>query len=208
MAELTLYHMTPSRSSVALWMLEEVGEPFEVHQIAQGGSRDPAYLAINPMGKVPAVRHRETLVTEVAAIVCYLADAFPASRLSIPIGDPQRGEYIKWLFFVPGVIEPAVTDRAFKRAETPPRSTIGYGDFDTVMEVLARAVSAGPYLVGNRFTAADLLVGANLRWAMQFRLIPERPEFTAYVGRLAERPALQRAVARDAAIMAQQQKGA
>jgi glutathione S-transferase len=147
-------------------------------------------------------------VTEVAAIVCYLADAFPATRLSIPIGDPQRGDYIKWLFFVPGVIEPAVTDRAFKRAETPPRSTIGYGDFDTVMEVLARAVSAGPYLVGNRFTAADLLVGANLRWAMQFKLIPERPEFTAYVGRLAERPALQRAVARDAAIMAQQPKSA
>jgi glutathione S-transferase len=206
MAELALYHMTPSRSSVALWMLEEVGEPFDLHQIPQGGTRDPAYLAVNPMGKVPAVRHGEALVTEVAAIVCYLADAFPAAGLSIPIGDPRRGAYLKWLFFVPGVLEPAVTDRAFKRAEPPPPSTIGYGDFETVMEVLAHAVSAAPFLVGNRFTAADLLVGANLRWGMQFKLIPERPEFTSYVGRLAERPALQRAVARDAAIMAQQPK--
>lgn len=204
MAALTLYHMTPSRSSVALWMLEEVGEPYDLHQLRPGETRAPAYLAVNPMGKVPALRHGDAVVTEVAAIVCYLADAFPAANLNVPLGDPLRGVYLKWLFFAPGVFEPAVTDRAFKRAEPPPPSVIGYGDFDTVMNVVARAVSVAPYLVGDRFTAADLIIGANLRWAMAFGLIPKREEFTSYVARLDARPAYQRAVARDAEIAAKQ----
>jgi glutathione S-transferase len=203
MAALTLYHMTPSRSSVALWMLEEVGEPYTLHQLRPGETREGAYLAVNPLGKVPALRHGDTVVTEVAAVVCYLADAFPAARLSVPVGDTLRGAYLKWLFFAPGVFEPAVSDRAFKRAEPPPRSVIGYGDFDTVMDVVARAVAAAPYLVGDRFTAADLIIGANLRWAMSFGLIPKRDEFTGYVARLDTRPAYQRAAARDAEIAAQ-----
>ncbi len=208
MAALTLYHMTPSRSSIALWMLEEVGEPFEIHQLRRGETRESAYLAVNPMGKVPALRHGNALVTEVAAICCYLADAFPAAGLNVPLGDPLRGDYLKWLFFAPGVFEPAVADRAFKRVEPPPRSAIGYGDFDTVMDVVARAVSAAPYLVGGRFTAADLLIGANLRWAMAFGLIPKREEFARYVAQLDARPAYQRAAARDAEIAAQSRAGA
>lgn len=199
MSTLTLYHAIPSRSSVARWMLEEVGEPYEVHllHLKQGEQRRPDYLAINPMGKVPALRHGDAVITEAAAICTYLADAFPKAGLNVPVGDPQRGVYLKWLFFGPSCIEPAITDRAFPRKEGASASTLGYGDFDTVMEVVAKAVSQGPYLMGTQFTAADVVVGANLRWATVFKLIPERPEFQAYIARLSGRPALQRAEAKD-----------
>ena len=113
------------------------------------------------------------------------------------MGDPRRGPYLKWLFFSPGCIEPAITDRAFPRQEEPRRSTLGYGDFDTVMNVVAKAVEPGPYLMGEQFTAADVVVGSTLRWGMMFGLLPTRPEFMAYVGRLEQRPALQRATALD-----------
>lgn len=199
MSTLTLYHAIPSRSSVARWMLEEVGEPYEVHllHLKQGEQRRPEYLSINPMGKVPALRHGDAVITEAAAICTYLADAFPKAGLNVPVGDPQRGVYLKWLFFGPSCIEPAITDRAFPRKEGASASTLGYGDFDTVMEVVAKAVSQGPYLMGTQFTAADVVVGANLRWATVFKLIPERPEFQAYIARLSGRPALQRAEAKD-----------
>ena len=199
MPTLTLYHAIPSRSSVARWMLEEVGEPYEVKllHLKQGEQRQPEYLAINPMGKVPALRHGDAVITEAAAICTYLADAFPKAGLNVPVGDPQRGVYLKWLFFGPSCIEPAITDRAFPRKEGAPTTALGYGDFDTVMEVVAKAVSQGPYLMGAQFTAADVVVGANLRWATVFKLIPERPEFQAYIARLAGRPALQRAEAKD-----------
>jgi glutathione S-transferase len=199
MTQLTLYHASPSRSAVALWMLEELGEPYDVHllNLSKGDSRAPAYLAVNPMGKVPALRHGDTVVTEVAAICTYLADAFPRARLSVPVGDPRRGVYLKWLFFGPSCIEPAVTDRAFPRKDEPRRSTLGYGDFDTAMDVTARGLEPGPYLMGEQFTAADVVIGSQLRWGTMFKLIPERDEFTAYVARLNARPALQRATAKD-----------
>ena len=199
MADLMLYHAAPSRSSVALWMLEEIGEAYDVHllRLKDGDNRDPAYLAVNPMGKVPALRHRDAVITEVAAICTYLADAFPASGLNIPLDDPRRGPYLKWLFFAPGVLEAAVTDRAFPRAAEPRRATLGYGDFDTTMDVLAHAVTPGPYLMGARFTAADVVIGANLRWGMIFKMIPERREFSDYVARCADRPAATRAQAKD-----------
>jgi glutathione S-transferase len=117
--------------------------------------------------------------------------------LSIPIGDPRRGVYLKWLFFGPSCVESAITDRAFPRKEEPRRGTLGYGDFDTMMTVLAKAVGRDPYLMGEQFTAADVVIGSTLRWGMMFKLVPERPEFMAYVARLQERPALQRAVALD-----------
>jgi glutathione S-transferase len=204
MASPTLYHAAPSRSSIAHWMLEEIGQPYELHVLSlkDGDNRKPAYLAINPMGKVPALKHGDTVITEAAAICCYLADAFPQAGLAVPIGDARRGPYLKWLFFGPSCIEPAVTDKAFKRAEAPPRGALGYGEYDTVMDVLADAVRAGPYLLGQQFTAADVVIGSGLRWGMAFKLIPERPEFTAYVGRLATRPALKRAQAKDAELMA------
>lgn len=204
MAGLTLYHAVPSRSSIARWMLEEVGQPYEVRllDLQKGEQRRPDYLAVNPMGKVPAVDHDGVVVTEAAAICCYLADAFPQAGLNVPVGDKSRGLYLKWLFFGPACVEPAVTDKAFKRAQEPPRSTLGYGDYDTVMDVLAAALRTGPYLLGGRFTAADVVIGSTLRWGMAFKLIPERPEFTAYTGRLAERPAARRATEEDAKLKA------
>jgi glutathione S-transferase len=180
-------------------MLEELGEPYEVHvlRLAEGEQYKPDYLAINPMGKVPALKHGEAVVTEVAAICTYLADAFPHARLNIPVGDPRRGPYLKWLFFSPSCIEPAVTDRAFPRKEEPRRGMLSYGDFDTVMDVVAKAVQPGPCIMGEQFTAADVVIGSMLRWGMMFDLVPKRPEFAAYVGRLEQRPALQRATALD-----------
>lgn len=198
MPKLTLYHAAPSRSAMVHWLLEEIGEPYEVHllHLRRGENREPRYLAVNPMGKVPAIRHGDVVVTESAAICLYLADAFPAAGVSVPIGDPRRGVFLKWLFFGPGVLEPAVTDQAFKRIDAPPRGTLGYGDFDTTLDVLAKALG-GPYLLGEQFTAADVVIGGTLRWGMLFELIPKRPEFVAYAGRLAARPALQRAEAKD-----------
>jgi glutathione S-transferase len=199
MPDLTLYHATPSRSSIVLWMMEEVGEPYDIHllNLQKGEQQQPEYLAVNPMGKVPALRHGEAVITEVAAICTYLADAFPDARLNVPIGAPRRGEYLKWLFFGPGCLEYAMTDRAFPRKEQPRRATLGYGDFDAVMNVVAQALTRGPYLMGEQFTAADVVNGSYIRWGMAFKMVPERPEFTAYAARLAARPAAQRAEAED-----------
>jgi len=199
MTDITLYHAAPSRASVVRWMLEELGEPYHVHllNLANGDQAKAEYRAINPMGKVPALKHGDAIVTEVAAICTYLADEYPHARLNIPVGDPRRGPYLKWLFFSPSCIEPAATDRAFPRKEEPRRGTLGYGDFDTVMEVTAKAVEPGPFLMGEQFTAADVVVGSMLRWGMMFDLLPKRPEFLAYVGRLEQRPGLQRATALD-----------
>jgi glutathione S-transferase len=199
MAKLTLYHAAPSRSSIVRWMLEEIGEPYDIEllSLSKGETRAPAYLGINPMGKVPALRHGNVVITEAAAICTYLADEFPGVGLSIPIGDPRRGIYLKWLFFGPSCFEPAVMDRRFPRKEEAMRGALGYGDFDTVMDVVAKAVSAGNYLMGDQFTAADVVIGSGLRWTMMFKLTPERPQFVAYVKRLEQRPALQRATAKD-----------
>jgi glutathione S-transferase len=199
LANLTLYHASPSRPSIARWMLEELGEPYDLHvlSLTKGEQRAPDYLAVNPMGKVPALKHGDTLITEAAAICTYLADEFPQARLNVPVGDPRRGTYLRWLFFAPSCIEPAITDRAFPRKEEPRRGMLGYGDFDTVMAVVAAAVEPGPYLMGEQFTAADLVLGSTLRWGMMFGILPKRPEFVAYVGRLEQRPALKRAIALD-----------
>ncbi|HZP75189.1 MAG TPA: glutathione S-transferase family protein [Pseudolabrys sp.] len=205
MPKLTLYHASPSRSSIVLWMLEEVGEPYDIHLLSlqKGEQQKPDYLAVNPMGKVPALKHGDTVITEVAAICTYLADEFPKANLAVPVGSPQRGVYLKWLFFAPSCIEPAVTDRASPRKEVPRRGMLGYGDFDTCMNVVAQAVSKGPWLMGEQFTAADVLVGSHLRWGMMFKMIPPRPEFTAYVERIIKRPAAQRAEAKDKELSAQ-----
>jgi glutathione S-transferase len=204
MPKLTLYHAAPSRSSIALWMLEEVGQPYDVHllNLMNEENRKPDYLAVNPMGKVPAIRHGDTVITEVAAICTYLADEFPAAKLNVPIGTPLRGVYLKWLFFGPGCLEGAVIDRAAPRKDPPRRAMLGYGDFETTMDTVAAAVAKGPWLMGEQFTAADVVIGANIRWGMMFKMVPERPEFTAYAARIAARPAAQRAEARDKALAA------
>ena len=199
MAKLTLYHAAPSRSSITRWMLEEVGEPYDIHllNLGTGDNRKPDYLAINPMGKVPTLKHGDTVITEAAAICAYLADEFPRAKLNVPIGTPRRGVYLQWLFFGPSCIEAAIMDRTFPRKEEARRAALGYGDFDTAMDVTAKAVAKGPYLMGDQFTAADVIIGSTLRWGMMFKMVPERPEFTAYTNRLATRPALQRAEAKD-----------
>jgi glutathione S-transferase len=199
MAQLKLYHASPSRSSIVRWMLEEIGEPYDLHllKLTEGDQSKPDYLAINPMGKVPALKHGDAVITEAAAICTYLADEFPQAHLNVRIGDPRRGVYLKWLFFGPACVEPAITDRAFPRTEQPHRSTLGYGDFETVIDVVAKAAAKGPYLMGEQFTAADVVIGSTLRWGMMFDLLPKRPEFVDYVGRLEKRPALQRATALD-----------
>jgi glutathione S-transferase len=199
---ITLYHAAPSRSSTVLWMLEELGQPYElvVLDLKKGEQREPAYLAVNPMGKVPAVKMTsvagETIITEAAAILTYLADEFPAAKLAPAIGDPARATYLRWMFFHGSAFEPAVIDHALKR-EPGSRQMLPYGDYDTTINVLAGALAKGPFLLGDRFTAADVLMGTNLRWTMQFGIVPRRPEFVAYVDRLKLRPALIRALARD-----------
>ena len=146
MATLTLYHAAPSRSSIVHWMLEEIGEPYDLHLLSlkKEDNRAPAYLAVNPMGKVPALKHGDVVVTESAAICLYLADAFPQAGLTVPIGDPRRGVFLKWLFFGPSCLEPAMTDRAFKRAEAPPRAALGYGDYETPWARSPKRSSRGP----------------------------------------------------------------
>lgn len=200
-----LYHIAPSRSSTVLWMLEEVGAPYalRVLDMKAGEQRQPAYLAVNPMGKVPALVHRGVTVTEAGAVCAYLADAFPEAGLAPAPGDPLRGAYFRWLFFNPGCLEPAMTDRALQRPAGP-TSMLGYGDYDTTMDVLAAAVAAGPFLLGERFSAADVLIGSGIRWGLIADLVPKRPEFVAYAERLGARPAAQRAAARDAELMAGQ----
>jgi glutathione S-transferase len=199
MPDLTLYHAAPSRSSIVLWMLEELGQPYDIKliKLSAGDNLKADYLAINPMGKVPALKHGDTVITEAAAICTYLADEFPGAKLNIPIGTPRRGVYLKWLFFGPSCIEPAVIDRAAPRKEEARRGMLGYGDFDTVMNVVVQAVAKGSWLMGEQFTAADVIVGANIRWGMMFKMIPPRQEFLDYVARIAARPAAQRAEAKD-----------
>jgi len=199
---LTLYHAPQSRSVIARWMLEEVGEAYEVRPLSfkKGENRQASYLAINPMGKVPTLDHDGVVVTEAAAICGYLADAFPKAGLAPPLGDRRRGPYLKWLFFGPGALEPAVIDRLLKR-EAGPKAMLGYGEFDAMLEVVAQAVATGPYLLGESFSAADVVIGSGLHWGMMAKAVPERPEIARYAQRLGERPARKRVFEKDAALM-------
>ena len=204
MADLTLYHAAPSRSATVRWMLEEVGEPYDLHllKLAEGEQLKPEYLAVNPQGKVPALKHKGVVITEVAAICTYLADEFPKAKLNVPVGDPRRGVYLQWLFFGPSCIEPAILDRAFPRKEPPRAGAVGYRDIEALADIVAQAVEKNPYIMGEQFTAADVVIGSAVRWGTMFKLIPERDAFRPYAERLAARPALQRAEAKDKALAA------
>jgi glutathione S-transferase len=195
---LTFYYAPQSRAGVTFWMLEELGIPYElkIMNLKAGDHKKPDYLAINPMGKVPAIRHGDTVITENAAICCYLADAFPEAGLAPAIGDPRRGTYLRWMFYSPSCIEPAVADKALQREAGIP-SMLGYGSFDDVVNVAANAVSQGEYILGDMFSAADVIMGSMIRYGMMFGILPKRDEFNAYVERLNQRPALQRTDARD-----------
>ena len=195
--ELVLYTNPMSRGRIARWMLEEVGVPYRTEILEYGPAmKSESYLVINPMGKVPAIRHGGTVVTEAPAICAYLADAFPDSGLAPPAG--ERGAYYRWLFFAAGPLEAAVTNRAFGLA--PPEdkeSMVGYGNFPTVMAALERAVEGDGYVAGKDFSAADVYVGSHVFWGLRFETIEKRPAFEAYWSRLETRDAYRRATALD-----------
>jgi glutathione S-transferase len=186
-------------------MLEEIGRPYRAEILDYGTTmKAPAYLAINPMGKVPALRHGDAIVTETAAICAYLADAFPASGLAPPPGNRLRAPYYRWLFFAAGPLEAAATNKAMGFAVPPGREMMmGYGTYEAVIDALARALSGCEYLAGERFTAADVYVGSHIGYGMEFGTIEKRPVFESYWQRLASRPAALRAKQIDDALMPQ-----
>jgi glutathione S-transferase len=193
--ELVFYTNPMSRGRIVRWMLEEVGQPYRTEVLDYATTmKAPEYLAINPMGKVPALRHGDTVITECAAICAYLADAFPAARLAPPHTDALRGPYYRWLFFGAGPLEAAWTNQALGVVVPPERERMaGYGNIATVLDVLEKAVARAPYLVGDSFTATDLYIGSQLGFGLQFGMIEKRPAFVEYVGRLSARPAAVRA---------------
>jgi glutathione S-transferase len=201
--KVTLYHSPNTRSSGSLTLLEELGAPYELHvlNMKAGEQRQPSYLAINPMGKVPALRHGDALITEQVAIFLYLADLFPEAGLAPPIGDPLRGPYLRWMVFYASCFEPAVIDCSTQRDPAPlPMSP--YGDFETMFKTLTDQLAKGPHLLGERFSAADVLWGGALTWTTMFKLVPELPVITSYVQRANARPAVARVKAKDAELAA------
>jgi len=203
--EIILYHSPNTRSSGALTLLEELGAPYrlQIVNMKAGEQRQAAYLAVNPMGKVPAIRHGDALVTEQVAIFLYLADLFPEAKLAPPIGDPQRGPYLRWLVYYGSCFEPAVVDRALKR-EPGSLAMVPYGDFDTMFGTLTAQLGRGPYMLGERFSAADVLWGGALAWITMFKLVPELPVVMDYVQRIGARPAVAKVRAKDAELAAAQ----
>jgi glutathione S-transferase len=207
---LTFYTNPMSRGRIARWMLEEVGEPYETVLLDYGTTMKGAdYLAVNPMGKVPAIKHGDTVVTEAAAICAYLADAFPDKGLAPPAGSEKRGPYYRWMFFAAGPVEAAVTGKSLGLlAPADKKMMAGYGSFEETIDALERAVGDGPYICGEQFTAADVYVGSQIGWGMMFGTIEKRPAFEAYTGRILGRPAALRAREIDDGIIAEQKAAA
>ena len=204
MADLTFYTNPQSRGATARWMLEEIGQPYDTEILGYGTTmKAEPYLSINPMGKVPAIVHKGKVVTEVAAIVCYLADAFPAAGLAPDPAD--RADYYRWIFFTSGPVEAAFTAKAMGWEVPPERQAMaGFGTYDTAMRVLEQAVGKRPYIAGDRFTAADLYVGAMVNFMLTFKLLEPRPAFTDYAARMTDRDAYRRSKDIDAKLVAEQ----
>ena len=199
----TLYHSPQSRSTAALTLLEELGADYALHVLDQkkGEQRKAEYLAVNPMGKVPAIRHGEAVVTEQVAVFLYLADLYADAGLAPAIGDPLRGPYLRWIVFYGSSFEPAIVDRSMKREPAPP-STSPYGDYDTMLSTLVGQLTRGPWILGERFSAADVLWGTALTWTTMFKLVPELPEIMRYMERVNSRAAVNRARDIDARLLA------
>jgi glutathione S-transferase len=202
--ELVFYTNPMSRGRIARWMLEEVGAPYRTVTLDYATTmKAPEYLAVNPMGKVPAITHRGVTVTEGAAICAYLADAFPEAGLAPATSDPQRGVYYRWLMFACGPIEAAVTNKSMGFEVTPERRrSAGYGCLEDVLNALEQAVTGKQYLAGDRFSAADVYVGSQIGWGMMFGTIEKRPAFEAYWAGISQRPAAKRASQIDDALIA------
>ena len=200
-ADLVFYTNPMSRGRIIRWMLEETGCAYDTEVLDYASSmKDAAYLAINPMGKVPAIVHKGRVVTECAAICAYLADAFPERGLAPALDD--RADYYRWLFFAAGPVEQAVTNKAAGFEPTAERERMfGYGNFDLAVDTLEKGVTAHPWIAGDRFTAADVYIGAQIIWGLQFGTLPKRDAFAAYAEKLTAREAYKRATALDDALM-------
>ncbi|MDX2222729.1 MAG: glutathione S-transferase family protein [Rhodospirillaceae bacterium] len=201
---LTIFHSPQTRSTGVVILVEELGAPYTLHVVNMkaGDQRKPGYLAVNPMGKVPAARHGDALITEQGALYIYLADLFPAAGLAPALTDPLRGPYLRWLVFYGSCFEPAIVDRSMQR----PPGNLGmspYGDFDTMWATVTGQLAKGPYLLGERFTAADILWGTALKWITDYKLVPPAPEVMAYTARIAARPAVAKVTAMDAQLAAE-----
>ncbi len=196
---LTLYHAPRSRSFRILWLLEELGVPYDTEMVSIRGHDStghmPAdYIDIHPHRKVPALVHDGVPVFETPAIALYLTDLFPQAGLGPVVGDRQRGPYLTWLAYSTGVFEPAMVERAFK---TPHQAALGWGSAEEVEQVLTRVLQARPFFLGDTFSAVDIVLGGSLQYMMQMKLVSETPVFNAYAERLGERPAMHRALQRD-----------
>ena len=202
-AELTLFHAPNTRSSGVRVLLEELGASYQLHPIDMKANKQRAqdYLAVNPMGKVPAIKHGETLITEQVAIYIYLADLFPEAGLAPGLRDPQRGAYLRWLAFYGSCFEPAMCDLALKREPVPP-ATCPYGDCETTLKTLNDQLARGPYMLGAQFSAADVLWGSSLTWMTMFGLLPETPDMKAYIDRVNQRPSIAHVRQQDAELSA------
>lgn len=201
---ITFFHNPQSRSAGVRVLLEALGAPYEVRFIdfKAGANRTPEFLALNPLGKLPTIRHRDTVVTEQVAIFIYLADLFPAAGLAPALDDPRRGSYLRWIAFYGASFEPAVVDRATKRPEMD-ASTSAYGSYDAMLQTLVEQLGRGDYLLGERFSAADVLWGSALRWTTGFGVVPELPAIRAYIDRACAHPAFARAAELDARLLAE-----
>lgn len=202
---IVLFHAPNSRSTGTLILLEELGVPYELQvlNMPAGEQRQAAYLAVNPLGKVPAILHNDVLVTEQVAIYLYLADLFPQAGLAPGLHDKRRGPFLRWMVFYAACFEPAVVDKALKR-EPGAAAMSPYGNFDTVISALNAQLRAGPFMLGPDFCAADVLWGSALHWTTLFGLVPKTPDISLYIERTAARPAAQRVRAKDAELAAQQ----
>jgi glutathione S-transferase len=207
---LIFYTNPMSRGRIVRWMLEEIGHPYETVVLGYADSmKAPDYRAINPMGKVPAIRHGDTVVTEGAAICAYLADAFPDAGLAPPPGNSRRGAYYRWLFFAAGPVEAAVTSKSLGLlAPADKKAMVGYGSFEETIDTLETGVKdAHPHFCGEQFTAADVYVGSQIGWGMMFGSIEKRPTFEAYWDLISTRPAAIRAREIDDALIARDKSG-
>lgn len=200
---IVLYHHPFSRAATVVWMLEEVGVPYQLSfvDLSAGQHKQPEILALNPMGKLPILTDGAAVITESAAIALYLADRYAPGRLAPHLDDPRRGTYLRWSFFAPGVIEPGLMAKAAGWAYKEGQA--GWGSHDSMLRAMQAALSSGDYLLGGEFSMADVVFGGTLRFMLTFKMLEPLPVFVAYAERLAGRPALQRADARNAAVMAQ-----
>lgn len=203
--QLTLYHCPQSRSNGVMTLLEELHAPYELHvmNMKKGENRKAAYLSVNPMGKVPAIRHGEAVVTEQVAIYLYLADLYPDAKLAPPLGDPERGPYLRWMAFYGSCFEPAIIDQWMKR-QPADKMACGYGDFDDMFSTMMAQLKKGPYLLGEKFSAVDVLWGTSLGWMNAFGLLPKHQEIADYVARVKNRPSAVAATEKDQELVATQ----